>query len=351
MSRPDYLPFGEEVFANTDSRTTTQGYTTAGNNPIDKARQKFTGYEADAETGLNFAEARYDSSTQGRFTSADSVPGSIGNPQSLNRYAYVGNNPLNFSAPSGHDRFSASNDGFAAVMGQGSNQYPESPTDAAQDSAAYDQRLQNTRDAIAANDAQAHGDLHRRDEIMKKNSSLSYANNATPGKTEVRVSQVELLDEWGKDATSPSLGKGSADAFDYSDNPTNYILDVSQGENDPDSIFTVAITFKGLNTDGWVPDSAKATAPAGGRWSLVETPTGLASVRSRESGDNLTVLLNIRKGDIAAPSKPLSIQVSAYYTSLYRQDRTAGIERGSVTKRISLKLLIGKVDSTVREVP
>ncbi len=77
-SRHDYLPFGEELFANTGSRTTTQGYTAAGNNPVDKARQKFTGYEADAETGLNFAEARYDSSVQGRFTSADLLPVPLG---------------------------------------------------------------------------------------------------------------------------------------------------------------------------------------------------------------------------------------------------------------------------------
>ncbi len=126
-SRHDYLPFGEEVYAATGSRTTTQGYTAAGNNPIDKARQKFTGYEQDAETGLNFAEARYDSSAQGRFTSADSVGGSAGNPQSLNRYAYVGNNPMNYSDPSGHDRFSASSNGFAAAMGQGSNMSPDDP--------------------------------------------------------------------------------------------------------------------------------------------------------------------------------------------------------------------------------
>ena len=96
------LQVGEEVFANTGSRTTTQGFTAAGNPPVDKARQKFTGYEQDAETGLNFAEARYDSSAQGRFTSADSVGGSAGNPQSLNRYAYVGNNPMNYSDPTGH---------------------------------------------------------------------------------------------------------------------------------------------------------------------------------------------------------------------------------------------------------
>ena len=182
MSRHDYLPFGEEIFANTGSRTTTQGYTAVGNLPVDKARQKFTGYEQDAETGLNFAEARYDSSAQGRFTSADSVGGSIGNPQSLNRYAYVGNNPVNYSDPSGHDRFSASNNGFAEAMSQGSNQYPESPADAAQDSAAYDQRLQNTRDALAASeDLRNNGAaaVARVNRLMDVNPSLQFEGSVT----------------------------------------------------------------------------------------------------------------------------------------------------------------------------
>ncbi|HEY6242707.1 MAG TPA: RHS repeat-associated core domain-containing protein [Pyrinomonadaceae bacterium] len=56
----------------------------------DSNRKKFTGYERDSETGLDFAQARHFSSSQGRFTSADSLLGSLANPQSLNRYAYVG---------------------------------------------------------------------------------------------------------------------------------------------------------------------------------------------------------------------------------------------------------------------
>src|SRR5437870_9760370 len=84
VSRHDYLPFGEELYPGTGGRTTSQGYT---NN--DGARQKFTGYEADAETGLNFAQARYQSATQGRFTSPDPFGGSMsaGDPQSFNRYS------------------------------------------------------------------------------------------------------------------------------------------------------------------------------------------------------------------------------------------------------------------------
>jgi len=65
-------------------------------------RQKFTSQKRDNETGLDYMHARYFASAQGRFTSADSVAGSIANLQSLNRYAYVSNNPLNFNDPTGH---------------------------------------------------------------------------------------------------------------------------------------------------------------------------------------------------------------------------------------------------------
>lgn len=54
------------------------------------------------ETGLDYMHARYYANMQGRFISPDTLLGSIANPQSLNRYAYVRNNPLNLSDPSGH---------------------------------------------------------------------------------------------------------------------------------------------------------------------------------------------------------------------------------------------------------
>jgi RHS repeat-associated protein len=71
MTRHDYMPFGEELFANTGGRTPGQGYTVSGNLPADGARQKFTQKERDNETGLDYFLARYYSSTQGRFTSPD----------------------------------------------------------------------------------------------------------------------------------------------------------------------------------------------------------------------------------------------------------------------------------------
>jgi RHS repeat-associated protein len=100
VSRHDYLPFGEEIFAGTGGRTTTQGYSAT-----DGVRQKFTQKERDNETGLDFFEARYYASTQGRFTSVDPLGASaiVSNPQSFNRYTYVLNNPLKYIDPDGMD--------------------------------------------------------------------------------------------------------------------------------------------------------------------------------------------------------------------------------------------------------
>lgn len=95
-SRRDYMPFGEEVGL-AGGRTAPQGYVT------DNVKQKFTQYERDIETGLDFAQARYYSSQLGSFSSTDPLmaSGRSGLPQSWNRYAYVLNNPLLFTDPTG----------------------------------------------------------------------------------------------------------------------------------------------------------------------------------------------------------------------------------------------------------
>ncbi len=46
--------------------------------------------------------ARFYSPLLGRFLSADTIVPSVGNPQALNRYSYVLNNPILFNDPSGH---------------------------------------------------------------------------------------------------------------------------------------------------------------------------------------------------------------------------------------------------------
>jgi RHS repeat-associated protein len=57
----------------------------------------------DGGTGLMYYGARYYDPQVGRFAAADTIVPNPGNPQDLNRYTYVGNNPVNFTDPSGHD--------------------------------------------------------------------------------------------------------------------------------------------------------------------------------------------------------------------------------------------------------
>lgn len=65
--------------------------------------KSYTGYEKDAESGLDFAQARYYNSSHGRFTSIDPLTASatIRNPQTFNRYSYVLNSPYKFVDPLG----------------------------------------------------------------------------------------------------------------------------------------------------------------------------------------------------------------------------------------------------------
>jgi RHS repeat-associated protein len=90
----DFLPFGEQIIG--DTGTT----------------HKFTGKERDSESGLDNFGARFDSSAIGRFMTPDwsSTPAAVpfadpANPQSLNLYSYVVNNPLNRTDPLGHNWF------------------------------------------------------------------------------------------------------------------------------------------------------------------------------------------------------------------------------------------------------
>ena len=72
-------------------------------------RTHSTGKERDGESGLDYFGARYYASSMGRWMSPDwadkpeAVPySSLGDPQSLNLYGYVGNNPLSHADADGH---------------------------------------------------------------------------------------------------------------------------------------------------------------------------------------------------------------------------------------------------------
>jgi RHS repeat-associated protein len=65
---------------------------------------QFTGHKQDSETGLKYFGARYYNAAALRWISADSVTAHVYDPQSLNKYAYVRNDPVNLVDPDGHFR-------------------------------------------------------------------------------------------------------------------------------------------------------------------------------------------------------------------------------------------------------
>jgi RHS repeat-associated protein len=88
VGRQAHLPFGED-FAESGTQQ----------------KQHFTSYERDSETGADYAVNRQYHQGIGRFNRVDPYPGSYdyGNPQSLNRFTYVKNDPLNAVDPLGLD--------------------------------------------------------------------------------------------------------------------------------------------------------------------------------------------------------------------------------------------------------
>ncbi len=87
------LPFGD-------------GQTCAG---ADVSQVHFTGKERDSDSGLDYFGARYNSAGMGRWMSADwsAVPMALlyafyANPQSMNLYSCMRNNPLGGTDPDGH---------------------------------------------------------------------------------------------------------------------------------------------------------------------------------------------------------------------------------------------------------
>jgi RHS repeat-associated protein len=94
MQLQDYYPYGA-------TRVSTSTY------PTNEKRQ-YIGQFSDAQTSLNYLNARYYNPQQGQFISQDPVflgnpkDQDIRNPQSLNSYTYANDNPITNKDPSGN---------------------------------------------------------------------------------------------------------------------------------------------------------------------------------------------------------------------------------------------------------
>jgi len=84
LGTQDHLPFGEDAGVVGESE-----------------KHRFTAYERDSESGSDYAVNRQHSFNTGRFLRPDPVLGSLELPQSLNRYSYTNNDPINLIDPLG----------------------------------------------------------------------------------------------------------------------------------------------------------------------------------------------------------------------------------------------------------
>ncbi len=89
IARHDTMPFGEEI--------------QRANYGSDNLRNRFTSYERDGETNLDYAKARMFGSGVGRFTSPDDFLNDTKTiePSSWNLYVYARNSPLKYIDPNG----------------------------------------------------------------------------------------------------------------------------------------------------------------------------------------------------------------------------------------------------------
>lgn len=113
VTRPDgtwyeqvTLPFGVPISAESNGAS----------------NRRFTTYDRNTQTGLDYANARSYSWSQGRFTQVDPVGMAavdLSDPQTLNLYAYCANDPINGVDPSGTFGFSISFGGGGFGFGFG----------------------------------------------------------------------------------------------------------------------------------------------------------------------------------------------------------------------------------------
>jgi uncharacterized protein RhaS with RHS repeats len=114
---------------------------------------------------MDYAQARYFTNVQGRFTGIDPLLPSAKsiNPQTWNRYAYVANNPLRFTDPSG---MRACFD--ASCSGSEDEEFGSSRAEE-----EHDERMRHQYNAIEATAAAREGNGERYRELMANDNTLS----------------------------------------------------------------------------------------------------------------------------------------------------------------------------------
>ncbi len=210
------LPFGEDLTC-TGTEVT----------PI-----HFTGKERDAESGNDFFGARYYTSTMGRFLTPDwaakpvDVPyAHFGNPQSLNLYSYVQNNPTTVGDPDGHDGggpdASWQTDPQAKANGVEQNNHTITVVE------VQGQQGNPANHVVVSVDGKAQVGFGPAKDLTKTQIAKEFTGvdqTGTPGKVEPRAEGVKTLDQVTVHVSSDQAGHAQTLINQRTSSPGNYHL-------------------------------------------------------------------------------------------------------------------------------
>lgn len=189
---------------------------------------KFTGKERDTESGLDYFGARYYASSMGRFMSpdwaakAEPVPYSkLDDPQTLNLYSYVGNNPLGRVDADGHETLKP-------------DPKPPPPTNAQKDAALPKPDAAHGHTIVVREVAGQNGNVAGHVTVQvdggkevgfgPKDTKGVLENKSVPGQIEPRAPGVKTLDSVTINVTEAQAGAANQTIADRTANPGNYQL-------------------------------------------------------------------------------------------------------------------------------
>ena len=182
----------------------------------------FTGKERDAESGNDYFLARYYGNSMGRFLSPDPIAGTLANPQSLNRYIYVLNNPLVLTDPTG-----------MIVDWKDSDKGDDGKTN---DQRAYEGRISQLMGSKNAKDRKRGADLQKtygrlQDSKATFEVTNGNGNNQGAGDIEYNGNDHFTINLSGSDASNFSTGQKMAHEFDHGRQVLDGELSFQQDQN------------------------------------------------------------------------------------------------------------------------
>jgi len=222
--------------------------------------RKYTTYERTDSNLRDYAMMRQYHGWFSRFDQPDPSDGSydLSDPQSFNRYVYVGNDPVNFVDPSGLCSITTNYPDYGygpPPMTNMSSAFcanlPGAYNDMAQGEARYAQGVQNTWDTIAANRALASGNYAAVAAILNENSNIGLSVNGTVLWGEIGAA---FATGYGANVEIASLGLPDLRSrLQRGWEATANLLNSLRGPDFLIVSFTAAIAGFGINTSRAVP--------------------------------------------------------------------------------------------------